>query len=206
MDLKFPACGPIGLYPIVDSLAWVQFLLPLGVKTLQLRIKNTEDPRLETQIKTSIQLAEYHQAQLFINDHWALALKHGAFGVHLGQEDLDTADLSALAQAGLRLGISTHNAEEITRAKCLNPSYLAFGPIFPTTSKVMRFAPQGLALLAHWRQTLNDITWVAIGGITLDNAAAVWATGVEGVALISAISQAPDPGLATQKLRAILGA
>ena len=143
MSVAFPPCGPtrLGLYPVVDSYDWVQRLLPLGVTTLQLRIKDKPHDFLKKEIQASIALAKHYGARLFINDYWALAIACGAYGVHLGQEDLDTADLKAIQQAGSRLGISTHGDAEFVRAQTYQPSYIACGPIFPTTSKARSQIP-----------------------------------------------------------------
>ncbi len=199
--MKFLDCGlaPLGLYPVVDSHEWIARLLPLGVSTIQLRIKDKTGSALESEIKASIALSEQYKARLFINDYWDLAIEHGAYGVHLGQEDLDFANLEKIHGAGLRLGVSTHSFEEIHRALAMQPSYLAFGPIFPTTSKAMRFAPQGIAQLEYWCRKLSYPV-VAIGGIHVERLPAVWASGVSGVALISAITQAEDPMAMTQEL------
>lgn len=191
----FPRCGssPLGLYPIVDSVEWIKKLLALGVKTIQLRIKNKIKPELEKEIIASIQLAKQYDARLFINDYWELAIACGAYGVHLGQEDLAHADIEKIHQAGLRLGVSTHCYYEVARAHALTPSYIACGPIFPTTSKKMSFSPQGISALKQWRRTLNSYPLVAIGGIDREKIHDVLATGVEGIAMISAITQAKDP-------------
>jgi hydroxymethylpyrimidine kinase/phosphomethylpyrimidine kinase/thiamine-phosphate diphosphorylase len=188
----------LGLYPVVDSAEWVESLLKLGVKTIQLRIKE-RTPTLEEEMKRSIALAKQYQATLFINDYWDLALKWDAEAVHLGQSDLDTADLEALRRKGMLLGVSTHCYYEVARAHALAPSYVAIGPIYPTTSKDMAFGAQGVAMLERWRRTLN-YPLVAIGGISLARAPEVVATGVSGVALISAITEAEDPCKATQQL------
>ncbi len=180
--------APLGLYPVVDSSEWVLRLAKLGVKTLQLRIKSGD---LESEVKSAVRIASQYDLQLFINDHWELALQYGAYGVHLGQEDLSRAHLSRIRDAGLRLGLSTHCFYEVARAHALNPSYIACGPIYATTSKAMAFAPQGLEKLAYWCR-LMDYPLVAIGGINLSRAKAVMQTGVDGMALISAITQAGD--------------
>lgn len=133
----------LGLYPVVDSVDWIARLLDWGVSTLQLRIKDPQATDLEQQIQQAIELGRRYQARLFINDYWQLAIKHGAYGVHLGQEDIQTADLDALRQAGLRLGISTHDAAELAEALALKPSYVALGHIFPTQTKEMPSQPQG---------------------------------------------------------------
>lgn len=202
MNLTFPNCGTksLGLYPVVDHIHWLEKLLPLGVTTIQLRIKNKKDIELKNMLCESIQLAKQYQARLFINDYWELAIEYNAYGVHLGQEDLATADIKNIYRAGLRLGISTHSEEEINRALTVKPSYLALGPIFPTTSKVMSFAPQGIAQLKYWQQRISNYPLVAIGGINLENINDVIATEVSGIAMISAITHAPDPIATTQKL------
>lgn len=193
-EFNFPSCGhePLGLYPIVDSIYWLGKLLPLGISTIQLRIKNNTGKLLENEIKNSITLAKQYNARLFINDHWDLAIRFGAYGIHLGQEDLSSADLQKIQQAGLRLGISTHCHYEVARAHAFNPSYIACGPIFTTTSKAMRFPPQGVEKLKYW-QAILDYPLVAIGGIGSNEFAAVSATGVSGIAMISAITESSDP-------------
>lgn len=192
----FPRCDhAIGLYPIVDSKKWLALLLPLGIRTIQLRIKNMKGAELENEIIESIKLAKQFGAQLFINDYWELAVKHNAYGVHLGQEDLECADINAIRKAGLRLGISTHSYFEIARAHTFKPSYMACGPIFETTSKIMSFAPQGIERLRDWCKLL-DYPIVAIGGINKDNFQHVKETGADGIAMISAITQAKNPGAA----------
>ncbi len=190
----FPDCGatPLGFYPIVDRAKWLEKLLPLGVTTIQLRVKDLTAAALEQEIKTAVALANQYQARLFINDHWLLAIQHDAYGVHLGQEDLSTADIPAIYRAKLRLGISTHSYYELARTHAINPSYIAFGPIYSTTSKQMPFAPQGLAQLKHWR-ALTDCPLVAIGGIDLPQLPDVLACHVDGVAVISALTKAADP-------------
>lgn len=198
----FKPCHPLGLYPVVDSLDWVAKLLALGVKSIQLRIKGQPKTLREEVIK-SIELSKKYSATLFINDHWALAIDSGAEGIHLGQSDLDTADIEAIRQAGLLLGVSTHCQEEVTRAVSLQPSYLACGPIYPTTSKIMPYAPQGIEQLAYWQRSL-DYPLVAIGGITIERLPGVIATGVSGFALISAITKALNPARATRTLLAIV--
>lgn len=195
----FATCEAIGLYPIVDSITWLKKLLPLGVKTIQLRIKNKTGNELEQEIAAAVLLAKEYHAQLFINDYWELAVRYGAFGVHLGQEDIHSADIEGIRKAGLRLGISTHCYAEVARAHALNPSYIACGPIYSTTSKIMTFAPQGIINLQRWRKLLN-YPLVAIGGIDLERIPAILATGVEGIALISAITNAQDPLTATIRL------
>lgn len=199
--MTFQSCGKksIGLYPVVDSVDWVKWLLPIGVTSIQLRIKNKHGIELEHEISESIKIAKEYDARLFINDYWEIALKHDAYGVHLGQEDINTADINLIRNAGLRLGISTHNEDEIARAYALKPSYLACGPVYPTTSKIMPHQPLGIHQLKEYQQSLN-YPIVAIGGIAMHNIKNVLATSVNGIALISAITKAHDPIHATQQL------
>lgn len=192
--MPFLSCGPepLGFYPIVDSAQWVQRMLDCQVTTLQLRIKDLPKSQLIKEIKDSIALARQYQARLFINDYWQYALEYGAYGVHLGQEDIDTADCQSLQQAGLRLGISTHSYYEIARALAYKPSYIACGPIYHTNTKVMQAAPQGLQRLQAYCRML-DYPVVAIGGIKREQLDAVVRAGADGVAVITAISQATNP-------------
>ncbi|PNL92710.1 thiamine phosphate synthase [Aggregatibacter aphrophilus] len=182
----------LGLYVIVDSYEWIERLIHAGVKTLQIRIKDRSAEQAEEEIARCIALAKQHQVRLFVDDFWQLAIKYQAYGVHLGQEDLLTADLNAIQQAGLRLGVSTHNREEIELVLPLRPSYIALGHIFPTQSKIMPSAPQGIANLAAQVKDLGDMPTVAIGGITASHFADVLATGVGSIAVISAVTQAED--------------
>lgn len=187
-----PTVQRLGLYPVVDSVEWIERLLHVGVRTLQLRIKDKTDAQVREDIQHAIALGKQHNARLFINDYWQLAIELGAYGVHLGQEDLDIADLFAIQKAGLRLGISTHDERELAIAKSLRPSYIALGHIFPTTTKVMPSSPQGLETLKAMVESTPDYPTVAIGGISLERVPDIVATGVGGVALVSAITKADD--------------
>ena len=194
----------LGLYPVVDSVTWIERLLDAGVRTLQLRIKDKRDEEVEADVVAAIKLGRKYNARLFINDYWRLAIKHRAYGVHLGQEDLETTELKAIQAAGLRLGVSTHDDMEIDVALAARPSYIALGHVFPTQTKQMPSAPQGLEQLARHINRLNDYPTVAIGGISLERAPAVLATGVGSIAVVSAITQAEDWRAA--QLLAIAGA
>jgi len=196
----------LGLYPVVDSVEWIERLLKAGVKTLQLRIKDKRDEEVESDVIAAIELGRRFDARLFINDYWQLAIKHQAYGVHLGQEDLETTDLSAIREAGLRLGVSTHDDMEIDVALAARPSYIALGHVFPTQTKQMPSAPQGLAQLARHIARLGDYPTVAIGGISLARAPAVLETGVGSIAVVSAITQAADWQAATEQLLQLAGA
>ena len=200
----FPRCevSALGLYPVVDSAEWVERMLAFGVKTVQLRIKDASAAALEREIARAAAAAVRCGARLVVNDHWQAAIRHRAWGVHLGQEDLAGADLSAIALAGLRLGISTHNWCEIARAHALRPSYIALGPVFPTLSKPMSAPPLGLEQLGEWSRLLgDDYPLVAIGGIDSSNAGAVLDAGVSSIAMIRAITDVPDPAAAVLRLQ-----
>jgi len=218
----FLSCGSksLGIYPVVDSVEWVKKLVPLGIETIQLRIKTeTEKPknqsieemeqRAEQQIQEAITFCNAYKVRLFINDHWRIAIKHKAYGIHLGQEDLaklSNNDLQSIADAKCRLGVSTHSFFEVARAHQLKPSYIALGPIFATTSKVMPWIPQGVAAVKMWVHLLGDAyPLVAIGGINAKRAKALKATGVGSVAMITAITEADDYEKATKDLLLLWG-
>ena len=202
--LTFPSLikASLGLYPVVDDVIWIEKLLKLGVKTVQLRIKNPTQPDLEQQVKQAICLGQKYQAQVFINDYWELALKHQAFGVHLGQEDIEESNLLQLSKAGIKLGLSTHGYYELLRIIQINPSYIALGHIFPTTTKQMPSKPQGLVRLSLYQQLIDTIPYsqttlgyptVAIGGIDQSTAPKVWDCGVSSLAVVRAITLADSP-------------
>ncbi|RNF49714.1 thiamine phosphate synthase [Marinomonas hwangdonensis] len=193
--------GKMGLYPVVDSVAWLELVLKQGVKIAQLRIKDPNDADLKHKIQQAITLGKEYDAQVFINDYWQHAITFGAYGVHLGQEDLDVADLTQIQAAGLRLGISTHGYYEIARAQSIQPSYIALGHIFPTQTKEMPSQPQGLTRLAHYATLLKGtFPTVAIGGINAERLPAVVKTGVDCIALVTAITKATEPEAATRSL------
>jgi hydroxymethylpyrimidine kinase/phosphomethylpyrimidine kinase/thiamine-phosphate diphosphorylase len=198
-----PLKAALGLYVIVPSVTELQRALAAGVKTLQLRIKNT-DQQLRQQIKEAIQLCQHPDIQLFINDHWQLALELGAYGVHLGQEDIDQANLAALQQAGLRLGVSSHSFYKLLRALQLKPSYLAIGAVFATQTKNMGGKLQGLQKLARYTALFPQIPLVAIGGINETNAKAVLATGIRHIAVVQAFANAAEPKLWVQQMQQLI--
>jgi hydroxymethylpyrimidine kinase/phosphomethylpyrimidine kinase/thiamine-phosphate diphosphorylase len=200
-EFAAPNTEHLGLYPVVDTLHWLEKLALLGVRTLQLRIKHTGSD-LREQISGAVALGRKYNLRLFINDHWQLAIECGAYGVHLGQEDLQTADLAAIQQAGLKLGISTHGFYELLRAYAYRPSYLAIGAIFATSTKDMSGQLQGVDKLARMVALLPHYPLVAIGGITLERAAQVAASGVGSIAVVSAITQAEDYQQAVRELQA----
>jgi thiamine-phosphate pyrophosphorylase len=181
------------IYPIVESAAWVRRLLPSGARLLQLRVKARPAAEVKAEIREAKGLCERAGAQLVINDHWQLALEERCDFVHLGQGDLDGADVPALRRAGVRLGLSTHDEAELARALALTPDYIALGPIYPTLLKVMAFAPQGLERIGEWKRRIGAIPLVAIGGITLERLAGVLAAGADCAAVVSDIVRHPDP-------------
>lgn len=194
-----PLSGPLGFYPVVPDAAWVERLLQWGVRTIQLRFKppTPDDASVQEQVRAAVEAGRaYADAQVFINDHWKHAIALGAYGVHLGQEDwagLSEHDRSTLRASGMRLGLSTHTPNELALARSAQPSYLAIGPVFPTTLKIMPYEPVGLERLQDWARHAAPYRVVAIGGITLERMPGVWACGVDGVAVVSAVTQADDP-------------
>jgi hydroxymethylpyrimidine kinase/phosphomethylpyrimidine kinase/thiamine-phosphate diphosphorylase len=200
---KFTPCDTqsLGIYPVIDSIEWLKKLVLIGIKTIQLRIKDKQENEVKADIIEAIRFCRKHNVRLFINDYWQLAIKHKAYGIHLGQEDIATADLTAIANAGCRLGISTHSYAEVARTITIKPSYIALGPIFETSSKVMPWIPQGVDAVAQWVKLLSkEYPLVAIGGISFERAKALKKTGVGSVAMISAITEAPDYKKATLAL------
>ncbi|WP_213781535.1 thiamine phosphate synthase [Caballeronia sp. dw_276] len=192
----------LGLYAVLPSAEWVEQVLDQGVKTVQLRRKSSDSGDLKQEIERSVAAGVKHQAQLFINDHWQAAIAAGAYGVHLGQEDVDTADLNAIAEAGLRLGLSTHGYYEMLKALHFKPSYLALGAVFPTTTKVMPTAPQGISRLARYVRLLDGIVpLVAIGGVNGSVLQQVLSTGVGSAAVVRAITEAPELATAISALQ-----
>jgi thiamine-phosphate pyrophosphorylase len=193
---------PDRFYPVVDSVAWVARLALLGVGTIQLRAKNlSESDALQT-IMDALEMIRGTPAKLVVNDYWRAAIIAKAEHLHLGQEDLAGADLKAIRAAGLTLGISTHDDEELATALRANPDYIALGPIFPTTLKSMRFAPQGIAKITEWKRRVGNIPLVAIGGIKLEQAREIFAAGADSIAVVSDVTQNAEPDA---RVRAWLG-
>ncbi|MBP9707922.1 MAG: bifunctional hydroxymethylpyrimidine kinase/phosphomethylpyrimidine kinase [Oligoflexales bacterium] len=190
---NFKAIEEIGFYPIVEDTALIKPLLELGIKTIQLRVKGKVLVEVEQMVKDADQLCKEKNAQLFINDYWQLAIKYNCFGVHLGQEDLLTADLVAISTAGLRLGLSSHSYEEAARILAIKPSYVALGPIFETTCKSMRFGPQGFEKLAIWKRIFPNTPIVAIGGLKRQHVTELKKYKVNGVAVISDVVKDAEP-------------
>ncbi len=180
-------------YPVVPDAAWVGRLVRAGARLVQLRCKDMARDDLRQQIVESLSVCTAAGAELVINDYWDLAIDAGARYVHLGQTDLDGADLSALRQRDIRIGISTHSHAELERALATDPDYVALGPIYPTTLKQMPWAPQGLERIAEWKRMIGSRPLVAIGGITLDRVHPCLSAGADSVAVVSDILQNPEP-------------
>lgn len=180
-------------YPIFDDVAWLRRMLPLGVKLVQLRIKSQPEDVVRAQIAEARDLCQAHGADLVVNDYWQLAIEVGCDWVHLGQEDLDSADVNAIRAAGLKLGISTHDDDELERALALNPDYVALGPVYPTILKKMKWHQQGVEKLTDWKARIGDIPLVAIGGMSVDRAPGAFAAGADIVSAVTDITLNDDP-------------
>jgi len=179
-------------YPIVPDAAWAQRIVPLGVKTLQLRVKDAATARVRSEIAETLAICTAHGCELIVNDYWREAIALGARFIHLGQEDLAGADLGAIRAAGLQLGISTHTHEELAIALNAAPDYVALGPIYETRLKAMRYPPQGLDRIGEWKR-LAACPLVAIGGVTAERAPGVLTAGADSIAVITDFITHPDP-------------
>jgi thiamine-phosphate pyrophosphorylase len=184
-------------YPILPDTDWLARLLPLGLKLVQLRVKDKPRDVVSAEIEKAIELCAAHRCQLVVNDYWREAIDLGADFVHLGQEDLAEADLAAIRAAGLRIGVSTHSHAELDAALAASADYVALGPIYETKLKAMKWAPQGLSRLAEWRVRIG-CPLVAIGGITSDRAAAVLSAGADSAAVVTDIVTSEDPDLSVK--------
>jgi thiamine-phosphate pyrophosphorylase len=185
-------------YPVLPSADWIARLLPCGVRLVQLRVKEEPADVVHREIDRARRLCAAAGATLVVNDYWREAIELGCGFVHLGQEDLDGADVPALRRADLRLGISTHDDGELDRALSVAPDYLALGPIYFTRLKAMRFEPQGLDRLAAWKQRIGPVPLVGIGGITLERAPGVFGAGADVVSAVTDITLHPDPEARTR--------
>ena len=185
-------------YPIVDRAAWLDRLLPQGVRLVQLRVKDCPEPALREEIRRARDLCRAAGCQLIVNDYWRIAIDEGCDFVHLGQEDLDEADIPAIRRAGFRLGVSTHDRAELDRALALAPDYVALGPVYPTILKKMKWAEQGLDRVAEWKRLVGDMPLVAIGGMTVERAPAVLAAGADIVSVVTDILLHADPEARTR--------
>lgn len=193
-----PAALP-RFYPIFDSADWIARAMATGVRLVQLRAKDLPEPALRAEIRRALALARKHGALLVINDHWQIAINEGADWLHLGQEDLDSADIKAIRRAGLRLGVSTHDHAELDRALALAPDYVALGPVYPTILKQMKWHEQGLERVTEWKRLIGDIPLCAIGGMSPARAPGAFAAGADIVAAVTDITlhSAPESRMRT---------
>src|SRR5208337_1878766 len=180
-------------YPIVDSAAWVARLIGVGAKLIQLRVKDRDEGWIAREAREALAICAKRGATLVVNDYWRIAIGEGAPWVHLGQGDLDDADISAIRKAGLRLGVSTHDDAELNRALRLDPDYVALGPIYPTILKAMAFAPQGLQRIGEWKRRIGAIPLVAIGGLNVERAKLCRGAGADIVSVVTDITLNADP-------------
>ena len=180
-------------YPIFDSAAWLERLAPLGIRLVQLRVKDRPEPELRAEIRAAKAVCAAHGCRLIVNDYWRLAIEEGCDFIHLGQEDLDGADLGAIRAAGLKLGVSTHDEAELARALATEPDYVALGPVWPTILKRMRFGPQGLERVGAWKRRIGALPLVAIGGLTVERAPAALEAGADILSAVTDITLNPDP-------------
>ena len=180
-------------YPIFESADWIERLVPLGIKLVQLRTKDASDVVLRDNIRRAQSTCKAHGCTLIVNDYWQVAIEEGCDFIHLGQEDLDGADINAIRAAGLRLAVSTHDKAELVRAVALEPDYIALGPIYPTILKKMKWHEQGIAKLGVWRDLIGETPLIAIGGMSIDRAAGAFDAGADVVAAVTDITLNASP-------------
>ena len=186
-------------YLIVGDADWIERLVPLGVRLVQLRAKDLPEPELRAQIRRARDVCAAHDCQLVVNDYWQMAIEEGCDFVHLGQEDMRDADLSAIRAAGLKLGVSTHDDAELETALAAQPDYVALGPVWPTILKKMKWAPQGLERVADWKARVAPLPLVAIGGIKVELLDGVFSHGADSAAVVTDITLNPDPEARTRE-------
>ncbi len=180
-------------YPIFDDTAWLERLLPMGIKTVQLRVKDKPEDLVRQEVRKAKAICTAHDCTLVVNDYWQIAIDEGCDWVHLGQEDLDIADTNAISKAGIKLGLSTHDHAELERALAFDPDYIALGPVYPTILKKMRWHQQGIEKLTEWKALIGDIPLIAIGGMRVDRAAGAFEAGADVVSAVTDITLNADP-------------
>jgi thiamine-phosphate pyrophosphorylase len=189
---------PTPFYPILPDAAWIARLVPLGIRTVQLRTKLPDPAAVAREIAAALAVCRRHDCLLVVNDHWQAAIDAGAPAVHLGQEDLAKADLPAIRRHGLALGLSTHDEAELEIALAAAPQSIALGPIFATATKHTGRSPQGIARIGDWRRRLGTRPLTVIGGITLERAPDLLTAGADSVAVVSDVTAATDPAARVQ--------
>ncbi len=180
-------------YPIFDDVSWLKRMLPLGIKLVQLRIKDAKDDHLRAQITEAQALCREHGCVLVINDYWQAAIDLGCDWIHLGQEDLDDADLKAIRAAGIKMGVSTHDDDELERVLAMAPDYVALGPVYPTILKKMKWHQQGLPRVTEWKARVGEVPLVGIGGMSVERAPGVFEAGADIVSAVTDITLNDDP-------------
>jgi thiamine-phosphate pyrophosphorylase len=180
-------------YPIFDSADWLERLVPRGIKLVQLRMKDADNVTLRDHVRRAQKVCAAHDCTLVLNDYWQIAIEEGCDFIHLGQEDLDDANIEAIRAAGLKLGISTHDKAELTSALALAPDYIALGPIYPTILKKMKWHEQGLEKLTTWRQLIGDTPLIAIGGMTIERTQGAFDAGADVVSAMTDITLNESP-------------
>ncbi len=204
-EKAFPTCPHnLGLYAVLPTAEWIDRMVQAGVPTLQLRFKSDDEQTIRREVRAAMRAIAGTSVRLFINDHWQIGIEEGAYGVHLGQEDIDDTPLEPLRAAGVRLGISTHGYAEMLHAEAFQPSYLALGAVFPTTLKRMQTAPQGLGRLFAYAKLMQHKPLVAIGGIDQEQFPVVMQSGVGSIAVVRAITGARDPEAAAKQLLSLM--
>ncbi|NQY59207.1 thiamine phosphate synthase [Cognatishimia sp.] len=185
--------GLPAFYPIFDDVAWIKRLVPLGIELVQLRIKDQSEGVIRAQILEAQEICREHNCALVINDYWQLAIELECDWVHLGQEDLDDADVGAIKAAGLKLGLSTHDGPELARALEQEPDYVALGPVYPTILKKMKWHQQGLGKVSEWKELVGEVPLVAIGGMSVERATGAFEAGADIVSAVTDITLNEDP-------------
>lgn len=193
-------------YPIVDSADWVGRLVSCGARLIQLRIKDRAEEHVRDEVRSALEICARGGATLVVNDYWRIAIDEDCGFVHLGQGDLEGADVAAIRHAGIRIGVSTHDHAELERALAIDPDYVALGPIFPTVLKAMPWAPQGLERIGEWKRLVGRIPLVAIGGLTPKRALASLAAGADAAAVVTDIVRSPEPEARAREWVATLAA
>jgi thiamine-phosphate pyrophosphorylase len=196
---KRPESGLDPFYPIVDSAEWVARLVRVGAKLIQLRIKDRDEAAVARETRFALAACKPAGASLVVNDYWRVAIDEGAPWLHLGQEDLDDADVLAVRKAGIKLGISTHDDAELVRALSFAPDYVALGPIYQTILKAMAFAPQGLEKIGVWKRRIGALPLVAIGGLNVERAKLCLAAGADIASVVTDITLNADPEARTRE-------
>ncbi len=184
-------------YPVLPDVNWIERLAPHGIKVVQLRLKDADPQEIDRQILASLEITKRYNIQLIVNDYWQAAIRLGADYIHLGQEDLEAADLKEIKANKLKLGVSTHSLDELDIALKAEPDYIALGPVYETILKKMKWAPQGLDNVRLWR-TKTDLPLIAIGGITPKRAPLVLDAGANSVAVVTDLVMAEDPTTQTR--------